>query len=274
MRRPQAKGAPQRAAALVALTLASMARAAVPGNQPSPFTLVPLPGRAWAIAAPDGNTGVVAGSSGVLLVDPPAARTTARLLLRRVRELTGHSPRWLVHTRKQASPTAGDRVLARAGAVLVGSGRIVDLGDSRVEISSVTVHPGGDSIVFSSRGDVLFAGDLFEKETVPDLTGADIEAWAITLEGFLARHPASYFVGSLGQPGRALDVRYLRDYVTGLRLAVRQAVARGDSGDPLAERVLAAQRARFGRWTGFDARARRNIEAVERELNAPEKTPR
>jgi hypothetical protein len=259
------------------LVLTSALRAGVrPGSKaPPPFTLVPVAGRAWAVVATDGdNAGFAAGLAGVLLVDPFSSAEAARSLLARIRSTAGRSPRWLVRTRGSAARTAGEGVFIRAGAAVAGPGRSLDLGDSRAEISSAPVHPGGDCLVSVAPGDVVFAGELFEKNVVPDLADADADAWVRVLDGFLADHPAGFFVGARGQPGRALDVRYLRDYLAGLRLAVAQGVSRGESEAALADRLLAVQRGRFGRWEGFETRARRNIERMIRALSAPATTPR
>lgn len=274
MRRPYADRIRRRAAVFGGLALAlaptcSDARS----SAPAPFTIVRLPGRAWVAIATEGtNAGFVEGSSGVLLVDCPANADAARLLLARIRSLTRRSPRWVLHTRAGDARSPGDRIFLRAGARVASSVPALDLGGTSAQISTAAVHAAGDVIVHLPGEDVVFAGDLFARGEVPDVSGADVGGWVKVLDGFLDQRPAAVFVGSRGQPGRALDVRYLRDYVSGLRQAVGEGLERGESGPELADRLIALQRARFGHWIGFDARARRNVEEVERALTAA-KTP-
>ena len=254
----------------VAMPVVLLTLAAAPSVAP-PARL--LSGRTYVAASPDGtNSGIVAGSRGTVVVDAPSSDLPARDLAARIRAARGGRPWFLARTRA-APPSAGDDVLRRAGASPASAGPL-DLGGSTVSFELVRVHPAGDTIVFVAPDDVVFAGDLVEKNTVPDLSGCDARAWAQVLDEFLERHPAAYFVGARGEPLRALDVRYLRDYIAGLRLAVEQARGKRESPEALAERLLTLQRARVGHWTGFDARARKNIEAVEREINGPVSPPR
>jgi hypothetical protein len=232
-----------------------------------------LSGRTYVTVSGEGtNSGFVAGSRGTLVIDAPALDSAARDLASRIRAAGGARPWFLARTRP-APPSPGDDVLRRAGASPASAGPL-DLGGSTVSFEVARVHPGGDTITFVAPDDVVFAGELVEKNAVPDLSGSDTRGWARLLDGFLERHPAAHFVGARGEPLRALDVRYLRDYVAGLRLAVEQARGKGESLEALAERLLPLQRARVGHWTGFDARARRNIEAVEREISGPASPPR
>ena len=231
------------------------------------LTVSPVAVRTYvALAAGGRNVGFVAGTAGSLVVDPPAVPGQAREWLAAVRKIAGGPIRWVVRTRPGPERTPLPPAYGLQGAVLAGPGTL-QIGESRAEISTVAVHRGGDTIVLVKPDDVLFVGDLVEKNVVPDVADADTAVWARTLEEFLDRHPAAFFVGARGEPARALDVRYLRDYVAGLRLAVGQAIARGESGAAMADRLLTIQRGRVGHWSGFEVRGRRNIEAVERELS-------
>ena len=144
-------------------------------------------------------------------------------------------------------------------------------GAEKIEISTKPGHTGGDCTVFFPSANVLFAGDLFWKDTVPNLIDADTREWIKTLDGFLAEHPATRFVPGHGEPGAALDVRYFRDYLIGLRGSVERAVAEGRSGPDLIAAVLPVLRKRWASWTWFDQFAEKNIESVEQELRGTKK---
>ena len=256
-----------------------------------------------------GNAGFVIGSSGVLVVDSFATPEAAAELLAVIRRLTSQPVRWVVNTHYHLDHVGGDAVFARAGAVLLahdnvrawvrtenlkwrkeikpeekamlaalplpdityGDGLVLWPGEKRIELSARPGHTGGDTIVFLPESNVLFAGDLVWKDTVPNLIDAKTDEWIRTLDGFLNDHPAATFVPGHGEVSRPLDVRYFRDYLVGLRTSVQRGVAEGKSGASLVDTYLPLHRKRFGSWTWFDQFAARNIELTEQELKGTKK---
>jgi cyclase len=290
---------------------------------PSHFSLVTVgEGVYAAIAKPGdrasvGNAGFVVGSDGVLVVDAFATPEAAEDLLVVIRRTTSAPVRWVVNTHYHLDHVGGDRVFAKAGAIVLAHENVrawvrtenlkwrreikpeekamlaglalpevtfrdiltVWTGNRAVEILTKPGHTGGDAIVFVPSADVVFAGDLFWRETLPNLVDADTREWIRTLEGFLAEHPASRFVPGHGEVGAALDVRYFRDYLVGLRGAIEKAIAEGKSGAALTEEVLTVLRRRYASWTWFSEFAEKNIEQTEKELRglktyAPTPAPR
>ncbi|MGH9368509.1 MAG: MBL fold metallo-hydrolase [Thermoanaerobaculia bacterium] len=259
-----------------------------------------------------GNAGFVIGSEAALVVDAFASPEAAEELAAEIRRLTPRPVRWVVNTHYHLDHVGGNAVFARAGAAIVAhenvrawvrtenlkwrkditpedremlsrlvlpdvthrEGLTIWLGDRKVEVLSLPGHTGGDSAVFVPSSNVLFAGDLIWKNTVPNLIDASTEEWVDTLDGFLQRHPAATFVPGHGEVGRALDVRYFRDYLSGLRLSVARGLSEGKSGRQLVDLLLPLQRARFGTWKWFDDFGLRNIEQVEAELKGEKKLPR
>jgi hypothetical protein len=125
-------------------------------------------------------------------------------------------------------------------------------------------HTGGDSIVFLPAADVVFAGDLFWKDTLPNLIDAN------TKDGshpgrFLAEHPASRL-----RPGTARSGRRWTSLLP--RLPRRPAQQRG-KGDREGNRtgpdrsVLPCSEA-FASGLVRPVR-RKNIEQTEQEPAAP-----
>jgi len=256
-----------------------------------------------------GNAGFVAGQGGVLVVDAFATPEAAEELLSAIRRIAREPVRWVVNTHYHLDHVGGDRVFAKQGAVLLAQenvrawvrtenlkwrreikpeekamlaalelpdvtyrdGLTVWTGSKRIEVSAKPGHTGGDSVVFLPSADVLYTGDLFWKDTVPNLVDADTRAWIQTLDGFLAEHPASRFVPGHGEVGSALDVRYFRDYLVGLRGAVERAIAEGRSGRAVIETVMPTLQKRWASWTWFEQFAEKNIESVEQELRGTKK---
>lgn len=251
-----------------------------------------------------GNAGFVTGPDGVLVVDAFATPEAAEELLSTIRGIAREPVRWVVNTHYHLDHVGGDRVFTKQGAVVLAHANVrawvrtenlkwrreikpeekamlaalalpdvtyrdavtVWTGSKKIEISVKPGHTGGDSVVFVPSVNVLYTGDLFWKETVPNLVDADTRAWIQTLDGFLAEHPASRFVPGHGEVGSALDVRYFRDYLVGLRSVVEQALVQGRSGRAVIDAVLPTLKKRWASWTWFEQFAEKNIESVEQEL--------
>jgi cyclase len=259
-----------------------------------------------------GNAGFVVGSDSVLVVDTFATPAAAEELAAEIRRLTARPVRWVVNTHYHIDHVGGDAVFTRGGASVVAhenvrawvrtenlkwrkeitaedretlsrlvlpdvvhrDGLTIWLGDRKVQILSRPGHTGGDSAVFVPSANVLFGGDLIWKNTIPNLIDASTEAWIDTLDGFLQEHPAATYVPGHGEVCKALDVRYFRDYLSGLRLAVARGLSEGKSGKDLVEAILPAQRARLSTWKWFDDFAPRNIELTEEEIKGTKKLPK
>lgn len=259
-----------------------------------------------------GNAGFVIGSDAVLVVDAFATPAAAEELAAQIRKLTPLPVRWVVNTHYHFDHVGGDAVFTRGGASVVAQenerawvrtenlkwrkeitaedremlsrlvlpdvthrdGLTIWLGGRRVDVLSQPGHTGGDSAVFVPSANVLFGGDLIWKNTVPNLIDASTEPWVSTLDGFLQNHPATTFVPGHGELARALDVRYFRDYLAGLRFGVARGLAKGKSGKDLVDLLLPMQRTRYGTWKWFDDFAQRNIELTEQEIKGTKKLPK
>lgn len=259
-----------------------------------------------------GNAGFVIGTDAVLVVDAFATPAAAEELATEIRRLTPLPVRFVVNTHYHYDHVGGDAVFSAAGAEVIAHENVrawvrtenlkwrkeitaedremlsrlvlpsvtyrdaltIWLGDRRVEVFSRPGHTGGDSVVFVPSSNVLFGGDLIWRNTVPNLIDASTEAWVDTLDGFLETYPSATFVPGHGEVGKALEVRYFRDYLSGLRLAVARSLAEGKSGKDLVDSLLTLQRARFGTWKWFDDFAQRNIELTEQEIKGTKKLPK
>ena len=251
-----------------------------------------------------GNAGFVIGKDAVLVVDTFAAPEAAEELLAQIRQRTSLPVRWAVNTHYHLDHVGGNAVLARAGAVILAhegvrawmrtenlkwrkeitpqdramlaslvlpeagysSGVSLWLGDRTAEVQVRPGHTGGDSIVVLREAQVVFGGDLVWRNTVPNAIDADTKAWAETLDGFLNDFPSATFVPGHGDVARALDVRFFRDYLLGLRLGVERALADGKKGPEIAAWLLPEQRKRYSTWKWFDQFAEKNIELTEQEV--------
>lgn len=147
------------------------------------------------------------------------------------------------------------------------------LGDRQVEVRYMLGHTGGDSVVFVPDANVVFTGDLFWQQRLPNLIDASTKVWIDTLEKLAAEHPNAKFVSGHGDVGTADDVRAFRDYLIFLRQQIAQALKDGKSGQALEDAVLPQLQAKYGSWGFFTNFAKRNIEQTAAELQGTKKIP-
>lgn len=138
-------------------------------------------------------------------------------------------------------------------------------------------HTGGDSIVIvpQEKTAVIFCGDLFWRQTLPNLIDASTLPWMETLST-LAKFPGESpitFVPGHGDPGTAADVVAFRGYLSDLRDWVAAARKDGKSGTALTETVLPQLKQKYGSWQFFDYFAKRNIADGDAELNGTKRVP-
>lgn len=146
------------------------------------------------------------------------------------------------------------------------------LGARMIQVQHVLGHTGGDSVVVIPDAKVVFAGDLFWRDIVPNLVDASTQPWIDTLDALVKTESGATFVPGHGDVGTAKDVAALRDYLVTLRRLVSEAQAR-TSGEALADAVLPGLRGQYGNWTAFASSARPNILQTDAELRGTKRIP-
>ena len=259
-----------------------------------------------------GNAGFVAGSDGVLVVDAFATEDAARELLAEIRKATPAPIRWVVNTHYHYDHLGGDAVFRREGAVVVSHENVrrwtrtenlkwrkeisaadramlaalvlpdltlgnadvltLQLGGRSAQVLFRPGHTGGDCLVRIPESDVVFGGDLFWNATVPNTVDANTAVWIETLDGLVRAYPSANFVAGHGEPGRALAVRFFRDYLSTLRQVVARDIERKLEGSALAEDTVQFLKSRYGAWTWFDQFASANALQTEQEMRGAKKT--
>jgi cyclase len=258
------------------------------------------------------NGGFVIGSDGVAVVDTFVTADAARALLAEIRKKTNLPIRFVINTHYHLDHTAGNSVFAEAGAVIVAHRNVapwirtenlkffganpkpeqkamveslaqpqvvydrgVDLllGTRRISVRFQPGHTGGDSVVVIPDADVVFCGDLFWKQTLPNLIDATTSDWIGALERITKTESSATFIPGHGEIGNAADVEQFRDYLAGMRKAVGDAQASGKSGDALVEAVLPGLKEEYGEWNFFDHFSKPNIIQTGAELKGEKKIP-
>lgn len=161
--------------------------------------------------------------------------------------------------------------------MLYDSSTELRLGSVALRVEFFPGHTGGDSIVTiqQEKSAVVFCGDLFWRQTLPNLIDASTLPWLETLASFTkfsAESPIQFIPGH-GDPGNVSDVAAFRGYLSDLREWVSAAKKEGKTGTALVESVLPQLKQKYGSWQLFDYFSKRNIADVESELNGTKRIP-
>jgi glyoxylase-like metal-dependent hydrolase (beta-lactamase superfamily II) len=259
------------------------------------------------------NAGFVIGDDGVLVIDSFENPEAAKIMLAEIRKLTALPIKYVVNTHYHLDHVAGNGVFAKEGAVivahrnvptwihtenlkffgkdikpeekatvegLVSPGLVYDteieilLGSRRVFLNYFPGHTGGDTVVAipDAKG-VVFCGDLFWRNTLPNLIDATTGLWIPTLEKLARSHADATFVPGHGDVGNAADVNAFRGYLSDLRASVAGPVKAGKSGDDLVNAVMPKLTEKYGKWNFFEYFAKTDILFVGAELRGDKKNP-
>ena len=161
--------------------------------------------------------------------------------------------------------------------ILYDSSIELRVGPTLIRIEYFPGHTGGDSVVIvqQDKSAVVFCGDLFWRQTLPNLIDASTLPWLETLSTlakFSADSPITFIPGH-GDPGTSANVTAFRGYLSDLRDWVAAAKKDGKSGATLTDTVLPQLKQKYGTWQLFDYFAKRNIADVEAELNGSKRVP-
>jgi len=164
-----------------------------------------------------------------------------------------------------------------APTMLYDSETELRLGSVVLHVQYFPGHTGGDSIVIvqQEKSAVIFCGDLFWNQTLPNLIDASTLPWIETLSTFTKFAAVSpiQFIPGHGDPGNSSDVAAFRGYLSDLREWVSFAKKDGDTAAALVDAVLPQMKKKYGSWQLFDYFSKRNIADVESELNNTKRIP-
>ncbi len=233
-------------------------------------------------------------------------------LLAAIRRLTPLPIRFVINTHYHLDHTGGNAIFVNAGAVVVAHqnvrgwthsenvrllgkdilpqqktaieaiplptvtyDRAIDLhlGSRTIRVRSFPGHTGGDSVVLIPDAKVVFAGDLYWRDMVPNMVDATTDAWINTLATLAKSEQDSTFVSGHGDVGDAKNLGVFRDYLATLRRLVSEARARGQSGEALADAVMPALATTYGSWEAFKYLARLNLLETDAELSGKKRIP-
>lgn len=260
---------------------------------------VKIDDRFYVVLGGGGNTAVLIGDDGVLVVDPKFW-SPSRRLAQLIRTLTDKPVTVIVnthyhsdHTHGNANYTAGADVIAhrrtRANALardgrfwevepawstlpndLVDDDKELQFGDESIRI----IHPGrghtdGDVVVYFTKRRLLHTGDFFLHQLYPFIdrrAGGTAREWVASLDKVLALTPVERYIPGHGPLSTRADVERFQAYLRSLVSQVEAGVGRGES---LAEVQAAVDLRAYGDFQGilFFTSPARNIQWVYEELH-------
>ena len=147
------------------------------------------------------------------------------------------------------------------------------LGSRRIEVRFYPGHTGGDTVVHIHDAAVTFCGDLFWRETLPNLIDATTSSWMNTLSTLASAYPQDEFVPGHGDVGKSADVAVFHGYLTDLHEWVELPVKDGKPGDDLVNAVMPRLTEKYGKWNFFKYFAKRNILDMAAEIRGDKKIP-
>ena len=151
------------------------------------------------------------------------------------------------------------------------------LGSRQIHVLSLPGHTGGDSVVVIPDARIIFTGDLFWKNILPNLTDASTLDWIDTLTVIEKNKDGWTFVPGHGGVGTIEDVGAFRQYLVTLRQLVLDAQVIGKSGEALADVVVKTLNSKYKSWAesadAFNYFAKQNAVDTEAELNRKKRVP-
>jgi cyclase len=258
------------------------------------------------------NAGFVIGDDSVAVIDTFENPDAANQLLAEIRKLTKLPVKYVINTHYHIDHVAGNRVFQEAGAVVLAqrnvrtwihtenlkffgkdikpeekakvaglgapdivydSGATLFLGSRRIDVRVFPGHTGGDSVVFIPDAAVVFCGDLFWRNTLPNLIDASTAAWLSTLDAISAAALTATFVPGHGDVGTAADVKAFRGYLADLREMVAAPAKEGKTGEALVNAVLPTLTEKYGKWDFFQDFAKPDILNTAAEFQGDKKIP-
>jgi glyoxylase-like metal-dependent hydrolase (beta-lactamase superfamily II) len=286
---------------LIVFGIAVLAAAAVAGYQFYRFQrteLVKIDDRFYVVLGGGGNSAILIGDDGVLVVDTKLLRPGQRLA-QIIHSLTDKPVKVIVNTHYHADHTHGNPNYAPGPDViahrrtrqhlieldkdfwevqpnwsmlpadLLDDDKQVQFGDETVRIIHAgRGHTDGDVVVYFTRRGIMHCGDLFFRDLYPSIDlrgGGSARAWPATLDRVLALDGVRQYIPGHGPLSTRSDLVRFQSYLRSLVNQVEPLVAQGKS---LADIEAAVDLRSYDDFQGlpfFTSRAR-NIESVYQEL--------
>jgi cyclase len=160
-----------------------------------------------------------------------------------------------------------------APSVGYDQGLDIYLGSREIRVRSFPGHTGGDSVVLIPDAKIAFGGDLFWRNTLPNMIDGSTKPWIDSVDAIAKEFPDYTIVPGHGDLAGATDFASFRDYLATLRKLVADGQAQGKSGTALVEAITLALADKYGQWDYFRYMVERNILEMDSELSGKKTVP-
>ncbi len=284
--------------AMIAGALAALVSAQAPA--PAPFTSHQLKPNVYWIEGGGGNSGVIVGDKGVIVVDAKTTAAGGKELLDDIAKITPKPVTTVIlthsdgdHVNGLAAFPAGITIIAHENnkkeqqAALTAGGRgappadhlptqVVTKNKENLKIDGVKIevlhwapaHTSGDLVVYLPNEKIVFTGDIIAAQLPDPLIhlekNGSSEGWITTAKGMVALNSDQYVPGHGDVQTKAAVQKRLSD-TEAKRAKIKELVAQGKSLDEIKTAVgdPPPNPARGGRGPGFAS----FTEVVYRELS-------
>jgi len=256
------------------------------GQAPAPFTTHQLKPNVYWIEGGGGNSGVIIGEKGVIVVDAKTTMAGGKELLEDIAKITPKPVTTVIlthsdgdHVNGLAAFPAGVKVIAHENnkkeqeAALAAGGRgappadhlpnqVVTKNKESLKIDGVKLellhwapaHTSGDLVVYLPAEKIVFTGDIIAAQMPDPLIHLEkhgsSEGWITTAKGIVALN-ADQFVPGHGNVQTKDDVQQRLSRAEEKRAKIKELVAQGKSLDEIKAAVgdPPSQNARFASFT-------------------------
>jgi glyoxylase-like metal-dependent hydrolase (beta-lactamase superfamily II) len=257
----------EKALAALILATSAMAQTPPPAPPPAPFTTHRLGPDAYWIAGGGGNSGVIVGKAGVIVIDAKTTLAGGKELLEDIAKLTPKPVTTLIETHSDGDHVNGVAAFPKGitiiahenckkeqeAAVAAGRGaliadrlptQVVSKNKETLKIDGVTLevyhwgvaHTSGDLVVYLPALKIVFTGDILSPEQPdpvihPEKNGSS-EGWIATTKAMAALN-CDGFVPGHGEVQTKADVQKTLAAAEAKRAKIKDLVAQGKSLDEI-----------------------------------------
>jgi len=279
-------------AVLTALVMVAKAQ----GPTPAPLVVHPLKGNVSWVEGGGGNSGVIVGNPGVIVVDAKITPASGKALLDDIAKVTPKPVNTVIlthsdrdHVNGVAAFPAGITIIAQENnkkeqerAIAAGGKdapqadrlptRVITKQKDRLKVDGVPLellhwgpaHTSGDLVVYLPQQKIVFTGDIITNRPDPLIhleKDGSSEGWIETAKG-IAALDADTFLPGHGAPETKAQVQEYVAHAEAKRTKIKDLVAQGKSLDEIKSAVGDAPPARSGNGPAFAT----FTEVVYREL--------
>jgi cyclase len=241
------------------------------GPAPAPLVVHSLPGNVSWVEGGGGNSGVIVGDKGVIVIDAKITPASGKELLDEIAKITPRPVNTVIlthsdrdHVNGLAAFPGGITIIAHENnkkeqerAIAAGGKdappadhlptRVITKNKDRINVDDVSLellhwgpaHTSGDLVVYLPKQKIVFTGDILTNRPDPLIhleKNGSSEGWIETAKGIVALD-ADTFVPGHGGPETKAEVQQYLEHAEAKRAKIKDLVAQGKSLDEIKSAV-------------------------------------